>query len=550
MGPDSRLVLVSRRFARSRWPTVTERFELLSLLGKGGLGAVWKARDSESGEIIALKLLHSIYVDDADYVARFEREVEVSQRIVSPHVVRVLGYGKRDGVPYVAMEYVDGKSLRELVHERGALPWEEAKPILRQIAVGLGAAHAAGVIHRDVKPSNIMIDSAGAVKLADFGIARALDLTRMTGGVTMLGTPAYMSPDMKTTEQSDLYGLGCVLYELLTGAPPFPADSQQQALMRHLRDVPNLEKLPTGARKVTGWLLEKDPRRRPASAAALLGVLDGSSKITRTAVAGGSRRRRPVLIVGGPALVAIAGIVGLAAMLWGGEASDPAQAGVNADTPTSTSSATRTATVTPPGDETPNAAPTIATVTTMAASTSTQPAITSTLTRPTLTSTATSMPTLTTSASSTPQPPTSTATSLPTSTPTRTASPTATPTLVPTATPTHTVTPTSTPTRFPTATPTPSGPVLLGALTLANLSSYCRAVEPSPTTGATIRATNAANGWSCDYESASGGPAIGTTVHYSQLNAAAACQWAFPIATQVTTTTSASGVNCFGILAR
>ena len=308
---------------------MTERFELLSQLGKGGMGTVWKARDTESGEIIALKLLHSIYVDDADYVARFEREVEVSQRIVSPNVVRVLGYGKRDGVPYVAMEYVDGKSLREIVHERGTLPWEEAKPILRQIAEGLGAAHAAGVIHRDVKPSNIMIDSAGTVKLADFGIARAMDLTRMTGGVTMLGTPAYMSPDIETTEQSDLYGLGCVLYELLTGGPPFVADSQQQVLMRHLRDVPDLENLPPGARKITGWLLEKDPRRRPASAAALLGLLDGSSKITRSQVAaGGPSRWRPALLVGAPTTLAIALIAGLVFLTSGGSEDSLAAAGV------------------------------------------------------------------------------------------------------------------------------------------------------------------------------------------------------------------------------
>ena len=150
---------------------MTERFELLSQLGKGGMGTVWKARDTESGEVIALKLLHSIYVDDADYVARFEREVEVSQRIVSPNVVRVLGYGKRDGVPYVAMEYVDGPSLREMVRDLGPLPWEEVKPILRQIAEGLGAAHAAGVIHRDVKPSNILLDGAGHAYLSDFGIA-------------------------------------------------------------------------------------------------------------------------------------------------------------------------------------------------------------------------------------------------------------------------------------------------------------------------------------------------------------------------------------------
>ena len=401
---------------------MTERFEIQSQLGKGGMGVVWKARDSETGEIIALKLLHSLYVDDPDYVARFEREVEVSQRIVSPNVVRVLGYGKRDGVPYVAMEYVDGKSLREVVHERGPLPWDEAKPILRQIAEGLGAAHAAGVIHRDVKPSNIMIDSAGTVKLADFGIARAMDLTRMTGGVTMLGTPAYMSPDMETTEQSDLYGLGCVLYELLTGVPPFVADSQQQALMKHIREQPDLEKLPTGARKIAGWLLEKDPRKRPASAAALLGVLDGSSKITRTAV-GVSSRWKPVLIVGGPGILALAGIVGLAAMFWGVGSPDEATRSAPVETATATSSFAPTLVSSDATTPTPPASPTGTAETTI-------PTPETTIATPTATSTKMS----------------ATATPIPLAT--------ATPTFVPTPSPT--ATPTSMPTPVPpTPTPTP-----------------------------------------------------------------------------------------------
>ena len=295
---------------------MTDPFELLEQLGKGGMGTVWKARNTATGGYVALKLLHSIYVDDADYVARFEREVEVSQRIVSPNVVQVLGYGKRGDIPYVEMEYVDGKSLREIVRDGGPMSWEDSKPLLRQIAEGLGAAHAAGVIHRDVKPSNIMVNSAGVVKLADFGIARAMDLTRMTGGVTMLGTPAYMSPDIETTEQSDLYGLGCVLYEMLTGAPPFVADSQQQVLMRHIRDQPDLEKLAQGARKITGWLLEKDPRRRPASAAALIGVLDGSSKITRTRVAGGHPSRWRRVLAGGVLTGAVTGIAGVAVISW------------------------------------------------------------------------------------------------------------------------------------------------------------------------------------------------------------------------------------------
>lgn len=256
---------------------MTERFELLEQLGRGGMGTVWKARDAETGEFVALKLLHPMYVDDPDYVARFEREVEITRRIDSPFVVNTLGYGKRDGVPYVAMEFVAGQSLRDRLRASGPFDWDEAKRIATELAQALAAAHAVGVIHRDIKPSNVLLDSEGNVKLVDFGISRATDLTRMTGSVTVLGTPAYMSPDGNANEQSDLYALGCVLYEILSGSPPFEGDSQQQVLLKHVREDPNLETLPADSRKVVGWLLQKEPRRRPASAAALLAVLRGSS---------------------------------------------------------------------------------------------------------------------------------------------------------------------------------------------------------------------------------------------------------------------------------
>ena len=277
---------------------MTERFELLEQLGKGGMGVVWKARDTETGEIIALKLLHELYVDDEDYVARLEREVEIARRIDSPYVVKVLGYGQQAGVPYVAMEYVEGQSLRELLREKRKLSWDEwgqAKTILRQTAEGLAAVHAAGVIHRDIKPSNILIAKDGMAKLADFGIARAGDLTQMTRTAAMLGTPAYMAPDIETTEQSDVYALGCVLYEMLTGAPPFVSDSSQQVMMRHIREEPDLKKLPPEARPIAAWLLAKDVAKRAPSAAAVAAVLAGSSKSREalglhTAVGGRSRR--------------------------------------------------------------------------------------------------------------------------------------------------------------------------------------------------------------------------------------------------------------------
>src|SRR5690606_725798 len=137
-------------------------------IGRGGMGVVWKARDNASGDIVALKLLHEMYTDDEAYLERFEREVEIARRIDSPNVVKVLGYGSLDGQPFMAMEYVEGQSLKELLKAKGKLSWEEAKPILRDVLHGLDAAHRAGIIHRDIKPSNILLAADGKAKVADF----------------------------------------------------------------------------------------------------------------------------------------------------------------------------------------------------------------------------------------------------------------------------------------------------------------------------------------------------------------------------------------------
>ncbi len=241
---------------------MTERFELVEQVGKGGMGTVWKARDRDTGQLVALKLLHEMYTNDPDYVARFEREVDVALRIHSPHVVQVYGYGRHRGQPYVAMELVEGESLKDLIRCKAKLTWDETRDLTAQITTGLSAAHAAGVIHRDVKPSNILVTPDGQAKLADFGIARALDMTRLTRGVTTMGTPHYMAPDAETTGASDLYGLGCVMYEMLTGAPPFDGEGTTQVLLGHLRDEPDVLRLPPEARAVVGGLLEKEPGKR------------------------------------------------------------------------------------------------------------------------------------------------------------------------------------------------------------------------------------------------------------------------------------------------
>lgn len=262
---------------------MSERFTLMSEIGRGGMGVVWKARDEKAGSVVAVKLLREVYAEDPDYVARFERELELAKRIHSHNVVRVLGYGVRDRTPYLALEYVDGPSLRQILVSQGPYSWPEARSLLAQIAQGLADAHAAGVIHRDLKPSNILIGSDGVARIADFGIARGIDLTRLTGTSTLVGTPAYLAPEGPEDARSDLYSLGVIGYELLAGVPPFEAGTYQAVILAHIRNQPDLEKLPPEARDVIGWLLAKDPADRPQRTAVLLPVLWGGAEVPASA---------------------------------------------------------------------------------------------------------------------------------------------------------------------------------------------------------------------------------------------------------------------------
>ncbi len=259
---------------------MAERFTLLSELGRGGMGVVWRARDQETGQIVALKALHPAFATDPNYVARFERELELAKRINSPHVVRVVGFGVHESSPYLALEFVDGSSLRDMLAEHGPYSWPEVRSLLEQIAQGLADAHAAGVIHRDMKPSNVLVTKDGCAKIADFGIAMGLDLTRVTGTSTMIGTPAYLPPEGPNDERSDLYSLGIIAYELLSGAPPFVGRTYQEVILRHIRDVPDLSRIPAEARVIVGRLLAKDPNVRPRSATDLIRMLRGEQPAT------------------------------------------------------------------------------------------------------------------------------------------------------------------------------------------------------------------------------------------------------------------------------
>ena len=169
---------------------MTERFTLLTELGRGGMGVVWKARDEETGQIVALKVLREMFAEDPEYLARFERELELAKRIHSNNVVRVLGFVMRRRSPYLVLEYVEGPSLRQRLIDHGPYSWADARGLIFQIAQGLADAHAAGVIHRDLKPSNILTGADGVPKIADFGISKGIDLTRVTGTSALIGTPA------------------------------------------------------------------------------------------------------------------------------------------------------------------------------------------------------------------------------------------------------------------------------------------------------------------------------------------------------------------------
>ncbi|MGE0710106.1 MAG: protein kinase [Planctomycetota bacterium] len=254
--------------------TLLGDYRLLEKLGQGGMGSVYLAEDS-AGERVALKVLAAGASDEAAR-ARFRQEAEVLERLDHPGIVRPRGALQLEGERcYYAMELVEGLDLSRLVAARGGLPPAEALALVAAALEGLGAAHAAGIVHRDLKPTNLLVDAAGRVKLCDLGLARALDMTRLTTSGTVLGTPAYMSPEQARGEEesarSDLYSLGVVLYELLAGALPFTAKSPLAVLRMHTDvapEPPSAQRpgLPPSLDAPVLRALAKDPAARFASA--------------------------------------------------------------------------------------------------------------------------------------------------------------------------------------------------------------------------------------------------------------------------------------------
>jgi serine/threonine protein kinase/tetratricopeptide (TPR) repeat protein len=255
---------------------IGERFEVLQLLGEGGMGAVYKAHDRELERDVALKLIRPELARNPEILQRFKHELILARQVTHRNVIRIFDLGQAEGHKYITMEYLDGRDLRSVLREKGKLPPEEAAKIILQICRALEAAHAEGVIHRDLKPQNIMLDANGRAYVMDFGIARSAYLPGMTQTGALVGTPEYMSPEQakgeKLDERSDLFSLGVILYELLVGTSPYHSDTPLATLWRRIQEKAKpLEEIdptiPKPLCDIVAKALEIEPKDRFANAA-------------------------------------------------------------------------------------------------------------------------------------------------------------------------------------------------------------------------------------------------------------------------------------------
>jgi eukaryotic-like serine/threonine-protein kinase len=289
----------------------SERYRTVQVLGHGGMASVELAHDLELDRPVAIKRLAENLAANDDFTRRFLREARLAARLSHPNIVAVYDVGEKDGRPFIVMEYVEGETLADLLRRRGRIKPEEAVALALQACAGLATAHEAGLVHRDIKPQNVLVTPGGAVKIADFGIARSLDGTRLTQAGTVLGTAAYLAPEQAAgetvTAAADVYGLGAVLYELLTGRPPYVADSlaelaarQQEGAIAPVREA--APGVPAATEDAVMHALARDPQYRPPSAAALADEL----RERPAAVTGAKRPSAPMQGSRGTLLAALA----------------------------------------------------------------------------------------------------------------------------------------------------------------------------------------------------------------------------------------------------
>src|SRR5919199_201769 len=257
-------------------PLIDQRYELRSLVGSGGMADVYLACDEVLGREVALKVLKDRYAKNEEFVERFKREATSAAVLSSPYIVPIFDRGEtEDGTYYITMEYLPGGTLKDRITAAGALRPQDAAEAALQVTEALKTAHARGVVHRDIKPRNILVSNSGHVKVADFGIARAAEATTISDTGDILGSAKYMSPEQASGDQvgpaSDLYSLGVVLYEMLTGSVPFEVSTPADVPIRHAVAPPRRPKevdpeIPEDLDTITMRLLATNPQDRYGSA--------------------------------------------------------------------------------------------------------------------------------------------------------------------------------------------------------------------------------------------------------------------------------------------
>jgi hypothetical protein len=258
------------------------RYRIDARIARGGMATVYRALDERLDRIVAVKVMHPGLAEDAQFLARFTAEARAAARLSSGHVVSVFDQGSHDGLAFLVMELVQGRTLRDLLHERGQLSPAQALSVLEPVLLALAAAHRAGLVHRDVKPENVLLGDDGSVKVADFGLARAVEAAaQTTAGGLLIGTAAYVAPEQVARgyadERTDVYAAGVLLFEMLTGTVPYAGETAVSVAYRHVHeDVPppsTRAPVPPALDALTVRATRRDPGARPPDAGALLAEL-------------------------------------------------------------------------------------------------------------------------------------------------------------------------------------------------------------------------------------------------------------------------------------
>ncbi len=355
------------------------KYRIVARLGRGGMAEVYKAFQPSLDRYVAVKVLHPFMAEDKEFLARFRREAKNVAALRHANIVQVFDFDVEDGQYYMVMEYLDGPTLKthlEMLHQRGErLPLADVLRIVRDVGSALAYAHARGIVHRDVKPANVILETSGRVVLTDFGVAKILSGTQFTATGTVLGTPAYMSPEQGLGQpgdgRSDIYSLGVMLYEMATGRLPFDADTPLAVVMKHVHDplpLPRsvLPELPESLERVILRALAKEPAERYDRVEAMVAALDAVGKgleaplarpaapspvppaTARRASGGGA-----ALAIGGGlgVLVCVVGLAGVGLLLLRGGRTDRLSSGP----PTSTSTLSPSRTTAPTRTSRPSA---------------------------------------------------------------------------------------------------------------------------------------------------------------------------------------------------